>query len=131
MKKGLCSESRLSVTVSEPITSLLSSVPTPWVNEAGLTPSHPPNVPALEVREADTIITRRGRAALQEKELRGLICKAPSPHTTVCQKEKGSPGRGGGDQQPAGSLLPTQDPNQMLLFTGPQLLPVLPYPGAA
>lgn len=90
MEKGLCSEGWLSVTVSEPIASLLSSVPTPWVNEAGLTPSHPKAAPSQCSSPGS-----QGTRHCPHKEREGSSpgawgphFQAPSPHTTVHQEEK-------------------------------------------
>lgn len=112
--------------------SLRSSGPTPWVNEAGLTPCHPkaaPSaVPALAVVEPDAAVTERGRAA--QEELGASLPKLLLP-TQRCTK---------GENQPRvwRRVIATQlsssfkgFPNQMLLFTGPQLFPVLPHSGTA
>lgn len=68
------------MTVSEPITSLLSSVPTPWVNEAGLTPNHPPNVPALAVREAEHYHHKERKGSSSGEAVWGPHFKSSSQH---------------------------------------------------
>lgn len=69
--------------VSDPIASLLSSVPTPWVNEAGLTPSHPPNVPALAVREAGHYHHKEREGCSPGEGAWGPHFQSSSPHNCV------------------------------------------------
>lgn len=112
------------MTVSDPITSLLSSVPTPWVNEAKLTPSYPPKVPALAVREAGHY-HHKEREASSPGGAWGPHFQSSSSHNCV-PRGKTQPSVKENSSQPA-LFFPDSIPHQMLLFTGPQLLPVLPY----
>lgn len=118
-EKKSCSPDWLGVTVwvcHLPTCSLLSAEPTPWVNEAGLTPSHarttPSQCPNPGYREVAHVLLRKGRATLT-REAPDITYKLPfltrfSSHSFLPRMNSHSRMRGSVHRQPS-PLLPTQD----------------------
>ena len=104
------------MTVSEPIAllspcSLLSSALTPWVNEAGFTPSHPRAVPSQCASPGN-----QGSRHFHHKDREGSSPgeRAWGPHVQSSFSPRGPRAKrkkpsAGVESQPASSCLPTQD----------------------